>query len=351
MKRATVWAQILAALAAVEWSAKAFCAEPESVRIATVDGVELRGHYHPARRDSSCVMLLHDLGEERHSGAWRRCADFLSDKGCAVLTFDFRGHGQSTWVEKDVFWSPRFGANRAQVRGKPRDDIRCTEFERSYWPVLVNDIAAAKSFLDRRNDLGDCNASNVFVIGRGQGATLGAVWLNAEFHRYRLVPSQFVGVAPRLDRQTEGASVLAAIWLALEPKLGGRAVNLTALLEATGRRQRVPTAFLYDTDDETAQRDAKALESRLRAGEKLPYTGAVPIAGLNAAGAIPDMAFAEIANYLEQIRDDNGQEWFERESRETLYVWRHPRTGRLSAANQQGASNLVYSTYESFIPR
>ena len=68
-------------------------------------------------------------------------------------------------------------------------------------PVLINDIAAVKCFLDRKNDTGACNTSSTILLGAETGATLGAIWLNAEWRRYKVVQNPvnplFTSVDPR----------------------------------------------------------------------------------------------------------------------------------------------------------
>src|SRR5688500_3182126 len=85
-------------------------AEDSAIRIVTSDGVTLRGHFFAGAKKSACVVLLHDLGELRYEKQWRQFAEALHKEGFAVLQFHFRGHGRSTEVDPDVFWSPRHSA-------------------------------------------------------------------------------------------------------------------------------------------------------------------------------------------------------------------------------------------------
>ena len=83
---------------------------------------------------------------------------------------DFRGYGNSTSVSPD-FWNlvddPLTGLpghphnkllGQSLAMRRPAN-ISATYFPPKYLWALVNDIAAAKVFLDERNDRGDCNSS------------------------------------------------------------------------------------------------------------------------------------------------------------------------------------------------
>src|SRR6266852_5397654 len=85
--------------------------KPEKVHFTTVDQVELHGTYWASTkmRKAPTVLLLHKLGGKSHEDGWDRLAGKLQQEGCAVLSFDFRGHGDSTSVAAD-FWKYRFNA-------------------------------------------------------------------------------------------------------------------------------------------------------------------------------------------------------------------------------------------------
>jgi len=63
-------------------------------RLAAADGMSVASTYWPgARVDSPAVLLLHGVGASRNATAPN--AAWLAARGFAVLTIDFRGHGQS----------------------------------------------------------------------------------------------------------------------------------------------------------------------------------------------------------------------------------------------------------------
>lgn len=69
--------------------------EPQIVEFPSVDGTQLTGTYYPpANPDATVVVLMHMLNSDRT--AWDEFANRLYQDGTyAVLTFDFRGHGDS----------------------------------------------------------------------------------------------------------------------------------------------------------------------------------------------------------------------------------------------------------------
>jgi alpha-beta hydrolase superfamily lysophospholipase len=319
----------------------------ERVLFQSADGVELVGTFHGGATKRPCVLLLHGIGAGRSAAIWRPLAERLKAEGYAVLAFDFRGHGQSTTVEPDLFWAQ--AANRSGVRGAREDQIDVDRFSERYLPALVNDIAAAKALLDRKNDVGECNSANLVVIGADAGATLGAVWLNAEGYRYRQQPNPIFGAPPLVETSPEVQHVLAAIWLNIEPKLGSRQLSLTSILETPARRHRVPMVFLYDAGQ---QRTSQALERALK-HPRLAYTGAMEIAAGGAergAKLLSQPAAQEqLLQYLKNLSEDEADEWRDFDSRQAQFLWKAPRLPRLLPANRLGSNLPFFQTYESFL--
>src|SRR5207247_5050711 len=96
------------------------------------------------------------------------------------------------------------------------DTIALRDFSPKYLPHLVDDIAAAKRFIERQNDNNDCNASNVVLIGAEDGATLGAIWLASETKRHRIIP---VGRGGEENAKPESKDVAACVGLNVSPSL------------------------------------------------------------------------------------------------------------------------------------
>ncbi len=153
--------------------------KPTKVTFDTVDGVTLQGTFWPSPKgkDEPTVLLLHKIGSDSHKDGWDDLAAKLQDKGYSVLSFDFRGHGNSTSIDPMKFWNRMYPWNLNYIqggafdaKGKPKESISKEKFREGYYPYLVNDISAAKMFLDERNDAGDCNSQALLLIGAEDGA-------------------------------------------------------------------------------------------------------------------------------------------------------------------------------------
>jgi dienelactone hydrolase len=64
-----------------------------TVDIKAPDGVTLKGTYYSAGKTAPGILLLHQCNMDRH--AWDGLASDLNKAGFNVLTFDFRGFGES----------------------------------------------------------------------------------------------------------------------------------------------------------------------------------------------------------------------------------------------------------------
>jgi pimeloyl-ACP methyl ester carboxylesterase len=330
----------------------------EKIRFTTVDGVEIQGMFYGGKkRNDPTVMMLHALGEDSRKKGWVSLAETLNKEGCSVLTFDFRGHGQSTSIDSTLFWrQPR---NAASVRGASlkKESIEFKDLGKDYYPILVNDIAAAKAFLDNRNDTGACSTSNLIVLGADTGATLGAIWLNAEWHRFVFTPA-VLGTAPAsIAKVPEGKDTIAAIWLSATSKLGSRTINLPALLDVAGRENAMPMAFMYSEDDSAAKAIAKACESKFKGkkkDDKYRLTMTVPEKGggkLTGAGLLQKSldTEADIVTYIKGVAEAKGNEWSERDFRKTQYVWRIPGVAGAAPSKLPNEKLLLFDTYERFL--
>lgn len=244
--------------------------ESKRVHFPAYDDIELSGTFYrsmPAagKRDKDAVvLLLHDFRHAKGGGSkedgWIHLAGELQKNGYSVLSFDFRGFGNSKSVSPN-FW--KFAHNQRLIRGGARRpaSIDQKEFNSAYYPFLVNDIAAARAYLNTMNDAGEVNASNIVVIGAGQGATLGALWMASECRRQRdpasdrLLPGmlpQWNGLA-RFD-DPEGNDLAASVWLTISPSLETRGLSkpLTSALVDAAKTAKIPTYFLYGSSDDKA---------------------------------------------------------------------------------------------------
>jgi hypothetical protein len=342
-------------------------ANRKQVKFTTADGVEIVGTFFPGAKKEGCVLLLHPIGkgENSHKPGWDDLATALQKKGFAVLSFDFRGHGDSTTVEPEKFWSAAFPQNRlyAPPAKVNPEQISVEQFKPAYYPILINDIAAAKSYLDRKNDAGEVNTSALVVIGAETGATLGAIWLNSEWYRYKFFKAELgVNPFPRLAEEPEGKGVIAAIFLSISPKLGPRPISLRSVLALPGRDKGVPMVFMYGDGDKKGMAEANKLEEFIKVkGKKGEFTGAVPVKGANDATGRELLRASLgtdslIVGYLDKVLETKIPEHVNREFQKSEYAWGiagpQGRIGRLiGQAKAAGDMTLRWNTYEAFIPR
>lgn len=361
-RRPWVWLGALAIIMGwAPWASAQDKGEP--VSFPTVDGVTLNGNYYAGRNgNAATVLMLHPVGDSSKKQGWVELAQKLQAEGFAVLTFDFRGHGSSKEVDPAVFWNTPFNkANNLTNSGKESIDIK--SFNPAYYTALVNDIAAAKAFLDVKNDEKECNTAKFIVIGAETGATLGALWMHQEWYRCRL--KQFMGVAKPDTGRPEGADTICGVWLSISPTLGrSYRINLSALLAKPGKEKAVPMLFLHGNEDKDAQKLAKSLEKSLvtykgkdeqgqpKRDEKYRYTAAVGLGtklkgvGLLQKGLATDK---NIADYLKEVAESRGKGRTSRDFVNTAFVWTLP--PRIMPAKLGGEQLMMFSSYQQFLPR
>jgi hypothetical protein len=306
-------------------------------RIVTVDGVELSGTFYPSpKKNAPTVLLLHPIGDGKSTklDGWDALANTLQKSGFTVMMFDFRGHGDSTTI-KNLTEFTKYPINRA-VKLDPKNptQIEVKNYIKNsdtYLPVLVNDIAAVKAYLDRQHDNKDCNTGTTIVIGAEDGATLGAIWINSEMIRYKAGKiNPFNGMPLNLEPRPEGSCVAAAVFLGIKPEIGKRKISLANVLGRAVHGQTPPMqcVFFYgekDTPGKTFNtkliKDLKAkagkkLDDRILPGE----VGNTKLAGVKllAKDLKTDDAIAKyLADAIVPV------EWEGRDFSTSTYVWKN----------------------------
>ncbi len=243
-------------------------AQGDRVRFETYDGVEIHGRFYGSNkgRKAPAVICLHQFGGKKTDGGWDGLAQALQKAGCSVLTFDFRGHGDSTSVDAEKFL--QFIPHRKGIRGGARMPkvISHKDFASSYVPYLINDIIAAKTFLEKKNDANECNASNIIVIGAEEGATLGMAWVASETLRYKYA-NQF-----KLEQKPQSEDIVGAVWITPRARMKPRGASvlgpMVRWLKATGITHRIPMLFVYGEKDEAANKGALKLVRYIRPNYK-----------------------------------------------------------------------------------
>jgi hypothetical protein len=283
---------------------------PEEVQFETADKVELHGSFFaPAKARAPCIILLHKYGGSRQQQGWKELTRELQ-KEFAVLTFDFRGHGESTNVDPERFWRT---PNNQLIKNAGRfgSKISYHDFLPLYMPMLANDVSAAKRFLDRQNDAGVCNSSNVIIIGAEEGAGIGALWIACEFERPRLIKSPYGTWMADPQGRTEGDDVAGAVWLSIPKTLSGAYIG-PWLKGRYGRlRDKVPMAFFYGDKDRKAADAAQVIFEDVKRGsrDKLEQTRLRPKDTKLAGNELLKESFntiTEIGAYADKVMQKHG---------------------------------------------
>jgi pimeloyl-ACP methyl ester carboxylesterase len=334
----------------------------DPIHFETADGVKIEGSYWPSKTNKKApvAILLHDFnhksGGSSKDDGWDSLAKALNEKDFAVLQFDFRGFGKSTTLRNPMmFWSQP--NNARGIKGgvvnptKLPESIEKSSFLPAYYPTLVNDVIAARAWLDKKNDAGELNTSNLVIIGAGEGATIGSFWLATECHRKRGEPPPGL-VGPVLDarlikwdKDYEGKDVQAAIWLGISPTLGGAPVRPLRewVKDASGpKTNKVPVAFIYGKDDKEGSEQAlsymRSLMPDYQRGKPpikenpLPYTGEKAIDSKLSGSKLLQKNLPTdkwIANdYLgKDLKDKLREDWRSRDSEKSKQYWLFPPAG------------------------
>jgi predicted alpha/beta hydrolase len=317
----------------------------DKVKFDTCDGVELHGSFYPGKNGpkSTCVILLHNVGgdakniDNSQQDGWDRLAKELQSAGFAALTFDFRGHGNSTQIQPS-FW--KYNHNLGLRGAGKSESISYKDYQKSYYPILVNDIAAAKALLDRRNDNGECNSRSIILVGAQEGAVIGAMWAVSEMSRYQLV-----NLFPiKLDATPEGKNINACVWLSMNSQQG----EIGTWLRTLGKDKHIPMGFLYGANDSGsanfAQRWAKDLKGKSAPTDKLTRAEGTPkiaLAGHNLLRKDLDTV-EKVVNYCKAVIDavtpsDPSKVEFEKKA----YAWNFSASGRPIPAKKQDEKLLA----------
>ncbi len=273
-------------------------AKPVEEAFNTADGVRLKGLFHrsPAgdKQGDAVVVLLYSPGPDRDmlKGDWDGLVGRLNAAGFHVFRFDWRGHGGSTDITDPLgdntpyngFWTNVVtgGWNQRFVRGVNRrpvkNDIRVkADINHSrYFPVYVNDLAAVRLHLDLKNDQSQVNTSSIYLVGTGDTATLGMMWLAAEWARPGVAPMLPGGLQYKCVPQSTlvppdppaGADVAGAVWLSADRPTSVPEGTVQAWARSAVKlRDNNKMLFVYGGDDGAAARDAEAFFHKVLVAE------------------------------------------------------------------------------------
>ena len=304
----------------------------EKVHFSTVDHLQLAGTlYHGWKgKQGMTVLMLHDLGSNRSSSGWKRLAETLQSEGHTVLTFDFRGHGESKKVSPQ-FW--KYQVNKylnsyklnTLAEQQPRL-LKLTDFPSDYRPWLIEDIAAARTYLDLRHDepSGPVNTFNLVILGAGQASALGSLWLASEGLRYNA--SEMGNKI--LVKLPEKLSVLRAVWIGMTDPLKLNPFGIHSWLEAAHEKPVVPITFIFGEEDIDTS-TLLSLPIRKKFGNPFILRGA-RLSGQKLLDT-DEKAFRQIQQYLVKTlpsppsaSSSSAVTWVPREIKNLRSLWRIP---------------------------
>ena len=172
------------------------------VQFSTADGLSLEGRLWPVRRpkEANTVLLLPDARRGGGmSGTMIQVALTLQKEGYSVFAFDFRGQGDNrlrdagipnafygscpanALLQKNLAKGRRTAASRAKP---PLEKLPAW-----YRPWLVQDVIAARCFLDAMHDNAEVNSQNLIVVAIGEGGLIAPLWLSTETFRTNGFPN------------------------------------------------------------------------------------------------------------------------------------------------------------------
>ncbi len=344
---------------------------PQQVEFVTADRVELKGFFYPGSngRNSPTVLLLHAIGEDCKKAEWVNLAKALHAKGYAVLRFDFRGHGDSTTVKPGTpnpnlalaergFWDEKenaYGIKVYKVGGQRPTTIDYKTFYPTYYRILANDLVAAKALLDERNDQNECNSGNLILIGAKEGATIGAIWMNGEWQRYKVLAAS--PTFAKVDtKNPEGQNLAGAVWLSISGTLGSQQVSVPATLYKAGAENKVPMTFFYAPGDKKSMNIAKECEKRLRPKkDDNPLTAAVEVSKGEKFGGSELLSKtlgteSAILRYLDNVMKERRGSWKNRNDQKDAYAWQWQlSTGRVMQQPAKARGNLIFYNFAAFV--
>jgi pimeloyl-ACP methyl ester carboxylesterase len=291
---------ILAAVALSPQSPRALAQDPVppvEETFMTADGVQLHGLFHKSLvnpGNDPVVIMLYPPGKDNNmtKGDWKGLADRLTKQGYNVFRFDWRGHGKSTDIkDTNRFWNiatpnqPNPNSftgpwNLKYINGAPinaaakkriKNDIEFKDIRDPvrYAPTFLQDLAAVRYHLDTKNDAGDVNTSSIYLIGSDVAATIGFVWMTAEWNRPEVSPGpNALGQFPRYEFVPQplvggitaeaGEDISGAIWLSAKraDAVTPRTIQDWIAKGAPKLRDNNHMLFLFGGNDRRARSDA-----------------------------------------------------------------------------------------------
>ena len=172
-----------------------------TVGISTSDGLSLNGYWFQgtaADKNAPDAVLMFPAPGNKVTDAWIGLAKKLSEKNFSVLLFDWRGCGMNDTAsagarilaDKEAFWRETYNQRLLkpqrpyEERGLDYRSIVGKSDGRLYYrDFMLNDLMAARFYLDKMNDNGKCNTNRVWIVTEKDGGPVALAFIASEFNR------------------------------------------------------------------------------------------------------------------------------------------------------------------------
>jgi len=175
----------------------------KSVGFGTSDGLSLNGYWFQGaalEKQRPDAVIMFPAPGSKITDAWIDLAKTLSAKNFSVLLFDWRGCGLNgtdagtrIFENREAFWRDTYNLNcfprdiRKQIDDKGLDwkliSGKSDSRGNRYRDFILNDLMAARFFMDKQNDAGKCNTNRIWIVSEKDGAQLGLAFIAAELGR------------------------------------------------------------------------------------------------------------------------------------------------------------------------
>jgi hypothetical protein len=204
-------------------------AKERTVGISTSDGLSLNAYWYQGtalEKNPPDAVLMFPAPGNKVTDSWIALAKALSEKNFSVLLMDWRGCGMNAadtagsrvLAEKETFWRELYNQKLLKSSLKTIEDkgldykmLRAKNDGHWYYTdFMLNDLLAARFYLDRQNDNGKCNSGRIWIVTEKDGGPTGLAFIASEFMRnsiyetksnvgdtgrqYRSAGKDFVGV-------------------------------------------------------------------------------------------------------------------------------------------------------------
>jgi len=208
---------------------------PKNSILTTKDGVRIGITYYASDQGQNAVpvVLMHDYKESRV--VFNGLAIALQNPpgpdspSLAVVTLDFRGHGESTTALGPGGRIRKIDAAKLRTAG--------------YLAMAQFDMEAVRKFLVDKNDAGELNLNKLCLVGVGMGANVAVYWAAKDWS----VPPLAVG--------KQGQDVKGLVLIS--PRWNYRGLKMVDPMKHPAIRAEISTMIAFGAEGGKAKHDAK----------------------------------------------------------------------------------------------